>query len=221
MWAFHFRHLEGFLSPSNATGHTTGRTRGEGTEKTRKSEAACIYASGAPRIRTAKKEKGPLMSSFVFSDGCVCVTCRGTTIRITVGCVCVTCRGTTIRITVVLRIAVVLRIRRSGVAVSRVAHSCCTFIAAGGVGATSPLFVVELTCQVGRTPTIHHSAHQRPSEVVVDYVVLVSAGTGFRAVVVHGRMPAGRHKRGCGRRQWNCREKDAIFALRTICNSRW
>ena len=144
MWAFHFRHLEGFLSPSNATGHTTGRTRGEGTEKTRKSEAACIYASGAPRIRTAKKEKGPLMSSFVFSDGCVCVTCRGTTIRITVGCVCVTCRGTTIRITVVLRI----RRSRSGVAGSRVALSCYTFIAADGAGAASPLFVVELSCQL-------------------------------------------------------------------------
>ena len=117
-----------------------------------------------------------------------------------------------------IRITVVLRIRRSGVAGSRVALSCYTFIAADGVGAASPVFVVELNCQVGRTPTTHHSAHQRPSELV-DFVareachfnvVLVSAGTSFRAVVVHGWMPAGRHKRGCGRRQWSCRGKDAI-----------
>ena len=41
------RNLEGFLSPSNAPGHTTGRTRGEGPKETRKSEAACVRGSGA------------------------------------------------------------------------------------------------------------------------------------------------------------------------------
>ena len=82
-------------------------------------------------------------------------------VRVSDGCVnVITCRGTTIRTTVVLRI------RRSGVAGSRVALSCCTFIATDGVGAASSLFVVELTCEVGRTPTIHHGAHRRPSELV-------------------------------------------------------
>ena len=36
--------LEGLLSPPNAPGHTTGRTRDEGPKETRKSEAACVHS---------------------------------------------------------------------------------------------------------------------------------------------------------------------------------
>ena len=72
------RNKEGFLSPSNAPGHTTGRTRGEGPKETRKSEAACVHGSGAgapcdssTRSRTCAAidtKKAP-MSSFVFPTG--------------------------------------------------------------------------------------------------------------------------------------------------------
>ena len=109
-------------------------------------------------MRTAINPNGPSISSCECPTG-ACVVSQAVVERIR-----------TIRTTrTTIRITVVLRIRRSGVAGSRVALSCYTFIAADGAGAASPLFVVELSCQVGRTPTTHHSAHQRPSEVA-DFV---------------------------------------------------
>ena len=52
------RNLEGFLSPSNAPGHTTWRTRGEGPKETRKSEAACVH--GSVGSASALARLGPL-----------------------------------------------------------------------------------------------------------------------------------------------------------------